>query len=152
LLVDLLRYDYPDESATQTSAPDLLSGSDHGRDASPTLDPKHGAAPVYPAHIPSASGKTGTPGLSTPRKPSKHSTKSTPSGKMKVELQTGFVWNRESLALLCKWKEKMKKGSQVVIDSGTFPGHTVQSIEAIWKNRRAEARQAYEEVYGEGGD
>jgi hypothetical protein len=43
----------------------------------------------------------------------------------------------------------MKKGSAVVVASGAFPGHTMQSIDAVWKNRRAEARQAYQEVYGD---
>lgn len=65
-----------------------------------------------------------------------------------VVLEEGFAWDRESLALLCKWKEVGKKGSVAAAHSGKFPGKTAVDLDFAWATHRAEARRYYEEVYG----
>jgi hypothetical protein len=67
--------------------------------------------------------------------------------RSEIKLQEGFVWDRESLALLCRWKEICKKGSQTAADSGEFPGHIKESLNYAWNTYRMEARQAYREVF-----
>jgi hypothetical protein len=128
----------------------MFGDFDDRRDESPSPDRNVEASPTYPAPTPSGSSQASPAGFSTLKN---RSTRSRPSSstpqKVKIELQPGFDWNQESLALLCKWKDRIKKGSAVLVVSGAFPGHTVQSIDAVWKNRRAEARQAYQEVYAD---
>jgi hypothetical protein len=112
--------------------------------------PRDESHPVDPALLTSSSISAAqispaTPvSLSAPKaqKPSSRNT------RVKIKLQEGFEWDRESLALLSKLKDKEKRGSRFAIESGAFPGHTPQSIDLVWKARRAEARTAYEEVYG----
>jgi len=109
-------------------------------------------APVDPASPTSACTQTAPTSPTTPANfsTSRATTPSNGNTKIKIELQEGFEWNRESLALLCKWKEALKKGSRVAVKSGAFPGHTTESISLVWKDRRVEARHAYEEVYSDG--
>jgi hypothetical protein len=57
----------------------------------------------------------------------------------------GFAWDRESLALLCRWKEVTKKNLQSAVDAGIFPGHTKTSLENIWATHKEEAKLAYRE-------
>jgi hypothetical protein len=112
------------------------------RDESPPVDP----AFLTSSSISAAQISPATPAnLSAPKAP-KPSSRNT---KVKIKLQEGFEWNRESLALLYKLKDKEKRGSRFTIESGAFPGHTPQSIDLVWKARRAEARTAYEEVYAD---
>jgi hypothetical protein len=73
----------------------------------------------------------------------------TGSKKVAIRLEKGFTWDRESLALLCRWKETLKKGTQVVVDSGAFPGHSKTALDEVWFTYKDEARQAYREVFGE---
>ncbi|KAH7392157.1 hypothetical protein DE146DRAFT_634325 [Phaeosphaeria sp. MPI-PUGE-AT-0046c] len=61
-----------------------------------------------------------------------------------IRLQPGFEWNKESLALLCIWKDVRKKGMRVVAESGDFPGHDEQSLARVWETRKTEARRAYD--------
>lgn len=62
-------------------------------------------------------------------------------------LQPGFAWNRESLALLCKSKEKGKKGFKLIASTGKFPGKTEKELQDTWTARKVEARAYYKEVY-----
>ncbi|KAF1919185.1 hypothetical protein BDU57DRAFT_440461, partial [Ampelomyces quisqualis] len=66
--------------------------------------------------------------------------------KLNIKLDPGFVWDRESLALLCRWKDVMKKGTYVAVESGEFPGHTKSSLDHAWSTRRQEARKAYADM------
>jgi hypothetical protein len=63
-------------------------------------------------------------------------------------LEPGFVWDRESLALLCKIKEVNKKGSEAAVRSGKFPGMMAGELDEAWRTHKAEARRYYIEVYG----
>ena len=84
----------------------------------------------------------------TAKKASGASKPATPSGKVIIDLQMGFEWNRESLALLCKWREVNKKGAKFIVATGAFPGHTIESLDAAWADHRTEARKFYKEVFG----
>jgi hypothetical protein len=110
------------------------------RNESPPIDPTL----LTSSSIPAVQDSPATPANLSASKALKSSSRNT---KVKIKLQEGFDWNRESLALLYKLKDKEKRGSRFAIESGAFPGHTPQSIDLVWKACRAEARTAYEEVY-----
>jgi hypothetical protein len=121
----------PSDSAYDGAAP---------HDESPPIDPTL----LMSSSVPAAQISRATPANLSAAKAQKPSNRNT---KVKTKLQEGFKWDRESLALLYKLKDKEKRGSRFAIESGAFPGHTPQSIDLVWKARRAEARTAYEEVY-----
>jgi hypothetical protein len=73
---------------------------------------------------------------------------STPPRKIEGQLQMGFIWDRESLALLYRAKIVVKKGMTVIAASGAFPGHDKASLEAVWAQHKIEAKLYYQEVYG----
>jgi hypothetical protein len=121
----------PSDSAYDDAAP---------RDESPPIDPTL----LTSSSVPAAQISRATPANFSAPKAQKPSSRNT---RVKIKLQEGFEWDRESLALLYKLKDKEKRGSRFAIESGAFPGHTPRSIDLVWKARRAEARTAYKEVY-----
>jgi len=68
-----------------------------------------------------------------------------------IYLEPGFAWNRESLALLYKIKERSKKGFKLIASKGKFPGKTEKELQDTWTARKVEAKVYYEEVYGKPG-
>jgi hypothetical protein len=134
--VDLQRDNPREETATAyvCAAPRLQSAPDSPTPPSPTPTQTLPAPPTTPK-IPTTMAMKPSSGHK----------------KVKIELEEDFEWDRDSLILLFKYGHKQRRGARVTIKSGKFPGHTTQSIELVWSSHRAEAREAYEEVY-EGKD
>jgi hypothetical protein len=131
--------DIPPPAASRDSSDFAYDGA-APRDESPPVD----LAFLTSSSISAAQISPAMPASLSAPKAQKPSSRNT---RVKIKLQEGFEWNRESLALLYKLKDKEKRGSRFAIESGAFPGHTPQSIDLVWKARRAEARTAYEVVY-----
>lgn len=65
-----------------------------------------------------------------------------------LDLTVGFEWDDRALALFCMLKEHRKKGTTFIAKSGNFPGHTAQSLDKVWAERREEAKVCWREIKG----
>ncbi|KAL5113630.1 hypothetical protein ACEQ8H_008495 [Pleosporales sp. CAS-2024a] len=99
-------------------------------------------SPVTASASPSTSLGTPPPATASASKPP------LPRTKDAVVLEAGFEWDRESLALLFRWKGTNKKGFAKIVESGKFPGMTVTDLQKVWNETRDEAERYYRDIYG----
>jgi hypothetical protein len=129
-----------DPTDRRLATPTVLGTSaltDHLIDPAPQPQPGgygYGYSDFYPPYPANPTSNTSTP--------TRTRTKET------VVLQPGFAWNRESLALLCKWKEVSKKGFGEMFRSNKFPGKSEDELKQAFMANRNVARQHYRSLYG----
>jgi hypothetical protein len=73
-----------------------------------------------------------------------------PRSTLRVVLQPGFAWNRESLGPLCEWREKKKKGLKEIARLGIFPGYTEAELFDVWKDNAQDAKRYNAEDQAQG--
>jgi hypothetical protein len=129
-------------SAPQTS---YREGVPYPGAATNDCTPGYNNSPIL--SYPSLSGKIPLGSRSSSEEAAESITTTKRSRKKATPLHESFAWDQESLAVLCRWKDVSKRGSQAAVDAGIFPGHTKESLDHAWVTHRREARQAYRDVF-----